>query len=131
MDNLYCTGTEKYLSHCHFEGWGLNDCDMTEAAGVTCDPLMESSATTIPQSVAAIKIQVSSATLKYMILYKKCLSNSIERLQLQWQDILKSNIEVRLAGGRVRDEGRIEVKYNDSGNLNFSVMHRILINLIQ
>ena len=39
MDNLFCTGSEKHLSHCHFEGWGMSDCDSTEAAGVMCETM--------------------------------------------------------------------------------------------
>ncbi|KAJ4451007.1 hypothetical protein ANN_02443 [Periplaneta americana] len=36
MDNLYCSGDEKDLSHCRFDGWGANDCTSSEAAGVIC-----------------------------------------------------------------------------------------------
>jgi lysyl oxidase-like protein 2/3/4 len=36
MDNLYCTGEEKNLSGCRFDGWGANDCTSSEAAGVVC-----------------------------------------------------------------------------------------------
>lgn len=37
MDNLYCSGNEDELTLCRFDGWGHNDCDPTEAAGVVCD----------------------------------------------------------------------------------------------
>lgn len=37
MDNLYCDGNEDELTLCRFEGWGLSDCDASEAAGVICD----------------------------------------------------------------------------------------------
>lgn len=37
MDNLYCDGTEDELTSCRFDGWGQNDCDHSEAAGVICD----------------------------------------------------------------------------------------------
>lgn len=47
MDNLYCTGEEKHLSHCHFEGWGLSDCDTSEAAGIICDPIGDTAISTI------------------------------------------------------------------------------------
>jgi lysyl oxidase-like protein 2/3/4 len=36
MDNLYCTGEEKNLTACRFDGWGANDCTSSEAAGVVC-----------------------------------------------------------------------------------------------
>lgn len=37
MDNLYCDGNEDELNFCRFEGWGLSDCEASEAAGVICD----------------------------------------------------------------------------------------------
>lgn len=39
MDNLYCDGTENDLTTCRFDGWGQNDCDSGEAAGVVCQQL--------------------------------------------------------------------------------------------
>lgn len=36
MDNLYCAGGESNLTDCRFDGWGLNDCQDSEAAGVVC-----------------------------------------------------------------------------------------------
>lgn len=37
MDNTYCTGGETNLTDCRFDGWGVNDCHETEAAGVVCE----------------------------------------------------------------------------------------------
>lgn len=36
MDNLFCMGTEKNLTQCKFDGWGVHDCEKEEAAGVVC-----------------------------------------------------------------------------------------------
>lgn len=36
MDNLRCVGTEVYLLHCAFRGWGTHDCGHGEDAGVRC-----------------------------------------------------------------------------------------------
>ena len=36
MDNLYCDGSEEEITSCRFDGWGNNDCNYSEAAGVIC-----------------------------------------------------------------------------------------------
>lgn len=50
MDNVYCDGTELEVTSCRFEGWGYNDCDASEAAGVIC---MEEN----PQQTEPLKIE--------------------------------------------------------------------------
>lgn len=39
MDNVYCAGSEQEITSCRFDGWGTNDCDITETAGVICAEL--------------------------------------------------------------------------------------------
>ena len=36
MDELQCTGNEKSLEECVFDGWGIHDCWHFEDAGVQC-----------------------------------------------------------------------------------------------
>ena len=64
MDNLYCHGTEAKLHRCRcgcdsvahgshvcwrrFDGWGVHDCDRTEAAGGRCQQPATTSTTPAP-----------------------------------------------------------------------------------
>lgn len=36
IDNLKCTGKESDLESCSFNGWGLENCEHGEDAGVNC-----------------------------------------------------------------------------------------------
>ena len=85
MDNIYCYGTEERLEDCRFEGWGVHDCDRTEAAGVRCKPHPPSTTTTTTTTPAP-KVPIVSAA---------------ERM------------EVRLAGGRTEREGRVEMRFDE------------------
>ncbi|CRK93633.1 CLUMA_CG007163, isoform A [Clunio marinus] len=87
MDNLYCTGQEKQLSQCRFDGWGQSDCEQSEAAGVVCNVEKEK-----PAVKKDVKVHSMSPKFKY---------NS------------KENMKVRLVGGRVAEEGRVEVKFGN------------------
>ncbi|CAL1291576.1 unnamed protein product [Larinioides sclopetarius] len=85
MDNLYCEGHEKRLQNCRFDGWGVNDCSSSEAAGVVCE---------------------SKNATKFQSLISKTPATVRPKLELHKE----KNIEVRLMGGRYPTEGRVEVK---------------------
>lgn len=85
MDNLYCTGREKNLTDCHFDGWGNHDCEPTEIAGVVCKVLPK-----------AVIIPAKSPT-------------DFEKLKAHGPNRIKSGFEVRLGMGRTEAEGRVEV----------------------
>lgn len=81
MDNLYCTGKESELASCRFDGWGQSDCDESEAAGVVCEL----------EKVEKIEdVEVKPPKFHYRS---------------------KEAMKVRLVGGRVPEEGRVEVKF--------------------
>ncbi|XP_044754484.1 endoplasmin-like [Coccinella septempunctata] len=82
MDNIYCEGSEKEITSCRFDGWGSNDCDVTEAAGVICDePPVEE---------------------------EKKQENLIKK-ETQMKK-LPDSLNLRIVGGRIEQEGRVEVK---------------------
>lgn len=84
MDNILCDGTESELMYCRFDGWGHNDCEPSEAAGVICNS---------NNSIGyAAKIIASKQNRKKVKLHPK------------------RRMEIRLNGGRIRTEGRVEVK---------------------
>ncbi|XP_055592888.1 lysyl oxidase homolog 2B-like [Uranotaenia lowii] len=87
MDNLFCGGKEKEISQCHFDGWGHNDCEPSEAAGVICKQEVEptSTAKPVPEVFKPKKVR------------------------------LHQELDVRLAGGRVPSEGRVEVRLGQDG----------------
>lgn len=88
MDNLMCDGKEKDLADCRFEGWGANDCDATEAAGVVCKH--ESSDANEPIAIGKPHKRKHRLGKHY-------------------------KMEVRLTGGRNKNEGQIEVNELKSG----------------
>lgn len=86
MDNLFCEGHESELTNCHFDGWGINDCEASEAAGVICFPPLGYDVTPAP----AIKPNLPKFRLHHTY-----------------------RMDVRLRGGRTRAEGRIEVRIDN------------------
>ncbi|XP_054001220.1 lysyl oxidase homolog 3-like isoform X2 [Hylaeus anthracinus] len=92
MDNVYCDGSEEELSKCRFDGWGATDCESSEAAGVICahgeqDEEGETATRTKPR--------------------RKPQKSRIN-------DIHQQGVAIRLVGGRVHSEGRVEVKLGNS-----------------
>lgn len=82
MDNLYCDGSEDEITSCRFDGWGSHDCGAHEAAGVICYEENQLNAT--EENSTKIKENVMVPMPKFM--------------------------RVRIAGGRIKTEGRVEIK---------------------
>ncbi|KAL1235622.1 Neurotrypsin [Trichinella pseudospiralis] len=102
MDDVKCTGKERYLNECLFNGWGKHDCGPNEAAGVQC------------------------AVIERECFPKKFKCNSSHCIDFKWicdgeddcgdgsdEDLVKCKlpVEVRLVNGSSIDRGRLEVKF--------------------
>lgn len=87
MDNLYCDGKEKSLSDCRFDGWGQSDCVPEEAAGVVCSSSKE-------EDDAPEELRINLP--------------KIPKVKIRESDG-GDKIKVRLRGGNVIQEGRVEV----------------------
>uniref|UniRef100_A0A646QGM2 protein-lysine 6-oxidase n=1 Tax=Hemiscolopendra marginata TaxID=943146 RepID=A0A646QGM2_9MYRI len=100
MDNLYCYGDEKNLTDCQFDGWGMHDCTPREAAGVVCaDPRTTT--------------QLTTTTVATTELPREELMHDAPGPKLSIRNAMLAPMQVRLVGGRVREEGRIEVRFGD------------------
>lgn len=95
MDNVYCDGSEEELSKCRFDGWGISDCEGSEAAGVICARDQQG------EEEGAIR--------------RSRPKRKPEKRRIK--DIHQQGVAIRLAGGRVHSEGRVEVKLGNSGTL--------------
>jgi len=116
MDNLHCNGDEKNLSTCRFDGWGISDCESSEAAGVACllndDGEQATPSPTKPPKVLR-PIQVSLFSFNSRICEQ---SNSQYTCEFS-QSVAKQPLKIRLTGGRIPDEGRVEVKFSPTSGM--------------
>ncbi|XP_043790473.1 lysyl oxidase homolog 3A-like isoform X2 [Apis laboriosa] len=93
MDNVYCDGSEDELSKCRFDGWGASDCEGGEAAGVICARDQQQEAEDGARERSKARRKPEKRRIK---------------------DIHQQGVAIRLAGGRVHSEGRVEVKLGHS-----------------
>lgn len=87
MDNMHCDGNETEIRNCRFDGWGKNDCEASEAAGVVCKR---------PISVESNELSGQS--------HKKARKHLLSK---------KYDVELRLTGGRNKYEGKVEVNWSN------------------
>ena len=78
------------LQECRFDGWGKNDCERVEAAGVKCQPHPPST-TTSTTTTAMPKLPMAS---------------------------VGKDMDIRLVGGRTSSEGRVEMRSHNSDSFN-------------
>lgn len=81
MSDILCNGTENKISDCRFDGWAQNDCSPNEAAGVICD------SEHFPKKNIKLDLRKKYPKLK-----------------------VKQGMQVRIKGGRISTEGRVEVR---------------------
>lgn len=85
MDDMHCNGNETEIKNCRFDGWGKNDCEASEAAGVVCKR----------------SINVEQNVLNRTHSHKTARKHLLSR---------KYDVELRLTGGRNKYEGNVEVR---------------------
>jgi len=89
MDNIYCDGSEIELAKCRFDGWGISDCGSNEAAGVICSHGEETRASPPISQEKPVKTRI--------------------------KDTYQQGTALRLSGGRIHSEGRVEIKLGSTG----------------
>lgn len=87
MDNVYCDGTEDDVTTCRFDGWGQSDCKANEAAGVVCHEEVED---------VELSEEVQVKTVPEPVLSR-----------------INNVSQIRLRGGRIPEEGRVEIKFQN------------------
>ncbi|XP_055385210.1 lysyl oxidase homolog 2B [Condylostylus longicornis] len=88
MDNVMCDGSENELIQCRFDGWGKNDCESSEAAGVICK--VEKNITT-PIKPTKSDSKIVPSKLRFH----------------------RHRMDLRLTNGRTPTEGKVEVRLNN------------------
>ncbi|XP_003741975.1 lysyl oxidase homolog 2 [Galendromus occidentalis] len=101
MDNLMCTGNEKKLTDCNFDGWQVHDCAPTELAGVRC----------LKHEEPGKPLPVVEKNDVVIVDAPPAPQNFFESLRR----IHPKDLKIRLRSGRTAMEGRVEV-YDDRKN---------------
>ncbi|KFO86731.1 Deleted in malignant brain tumors 1 protein, partial [Buceros rhinoceros silvestris] len=92
MDDVNCTGTEVALSHCRTKGWGRNNCNHGEDAGVVCSEWSR---------------RIEGQGGGFMVHLSCSVGSSNHSTATQ-----ASPLEVRLVNGPNRCSGRVEVMHD-------------------
>ncbi|KAL9700500.1 hypothetical protein quinque_003941 [Culex quinquefasciatus] len=103
MDEVRCTGNESSLQECAFSGWGVHDCNAEEVVGVVC----KTPAMTCPNDYWLCDTSSECVPVGFLCdNVMDCADGSDESAEH-----CNAPLEMRLADGPSRTEGRVEVKY--------------------
>lgn len=109
LDNVYCEGRERQLINCRHEGWGVHDCQVEEAAGVVCAKVLtEEEIIEEQQTVEIVTTRPPRLSLPLRRFDAASAENEIEPVTRH------GSMQVRLSGGRVPTEGRVEIRLNQN-----------------
>ncbi|CAG0882774.1 unnamed protein product [Cyprideis torosa] len=122
MDNLQCSGEEDALSQCRFDGWGNHDCSASEAAGVQCRLVEERIPIDPPPSYGKNAVAGSGERNGGGLPVENSFENEVDDDESAMDGPPQKNkkhiktisgsagFQMRLAGGRIPTEGRVEVR---------------------
>ena len=72
MDNVKCSGYESALDLCYFPGWGKENCDHSEDAGVVCEEGDEGLQLGVPSNISLIRSTTTSLTIGWTVCNAWC-----------------------------------------------------------
>ena len=103
LDNVQCTGTEARLVDCPNNGIGSHNCLHFEDAGVRC------STTCMYDSIYTATVHIMYTAVRH----KNCVPYFF-LVNLHPCTVLCYNGQLRLVGGTLTNEGRLEVCFNET-----------------
>ncbi|KAB0791740.1 hypothetical protein PPYR_03540 [Photinus pyralis] len=104
MDDVICLGNETSLRDCDFNGWGISNCEAQEVVGVVCKTPQEN----CPKDHWKCDSVQECLPLSFVCDgVNDCTDESDEASQN-----CDAPTELRLADGKTKYEGRVEVRYH-------------------
>ncbi|XP_029416570.1 deleted in malignant brain tumors 1 protein [Nannospalax galili] len=111
LDDVQCQGSEPSLAQCYHLGFSIHNCGHREDAGVICSDLVDDNYTAYTvRWHTYINVLYESVTAPVPShLVRKCFVEATDPVLMNVTP--KPDLPLRLAGGRSRCEGRLEVRH--------------------